>query len=67
MTAFKDRKQKLIDQMQAARKKIEELKLKRAQEIGMLAIQAGLAEVDDNILKKSFLEVAKNCQTQPSN
>ena len=59
MSTFKDRKQKLTEQITAAKKKIDELKLKRAQEIGMLAIQSGLAEVDDNVLKKSFLEVAK--------
>jgi hypothetical protein len=59
MSSFKDRKQKLTEQIHAAKKKIDDLKLKRAQEIGMLAIQSGLAEVDDNILKKSFLEVAK--------
>lgn len=59
MNSFKDRKQKLTEQINAAKKKIDDLKLKRAQEIGMLAIQSGLAEVDDNVLKKSFLEVAK--------
>jgi hypothetical protein len=59
MSSFKDRKLKLSEQINAAKKKIDELKLKRAQEIGMLAIQSGLAEVDDNILKKSFLDVAK--------
>lgn len=59
MSSFKDRKQKLTEQIHAAKKKIDDLKLKRAQEIGMLAIQSGLAEVDDNIIKKSFLEVAK--------
>lgn len=59
MNSFKDRKQKLTEQITAAKKKIDDLKLKRAQEIGMLAIQSGLAEIDDNVLKKSFLEVAK--------
>lgn len=59
MSTFKDRKQKLTEQITAAKKKIDELKLKRAQEIGMLAIQSGLAEVEDDILKKSFLDVSK--------
>lgn len=67
MQKFTDRKQKLIEQINSAKKRIEHLTTKRAQEIGMLAIQHGLEEADENFLKSQFSRMAEQWETSKSN
>lgn len=58
MANYQERKSKLLQQMDSAKQKIGRLTVKRAQEIGLLAMSFQLEELDDDLLKKHFTDIA---------
>ena len=59
LSKFKEKRESLLKQVQAAQKRLDELEMKRKMEIGDLAIKCGLADMDDEILKTAFEKLAK--------
>jgi hypothetical protein len=58
LSKFKEKRDGLLKQVQAAQKRLEELENKRKLEVGALAIEAGLADMDDALLKAAFEKIA---------
>lgn len=58
MTNYQERKSKLLSQMDLAKQKIEKLTTKRALEIGQLAMSFQLEDLEDELLKNHFKEIA---------
>lgn len=62
MANYQERKSKLLQQMDSAKQKIGRLTVKRAQEIGLLAMSFQLEELDDDLLKNHFKDIATHEQ-----
>jgi len=58
MANYQERKSKLLQQMDSAKQKIEKLTTKRAQEIGQLAMAYQLEDLDDDLLRNHFKDIA---------
>lgn len=60
MSNYHEKKQKLLTQIDTTKNKIEKLKTRRAQEIGLLAMNYQLEDLDDDLLKKHFEKIASS-------
>lgn len=54
-----EKEQKLINKIEKAKKDLANLKQKRKEKIGELAIKAGLANVDDQLLQDHLSRIAQ--------
>lgn len=65
MNNYIERKDKLISQIEKAKNQIEKLRNKRVNEIGQLAMNCGIADLDNITLEEYFIQIAKEQQTTP--
>lgn len=54
-----EKEQALLDKIGKAKKSLNRLKDKRRKEIGVLAMKAGLSDIDDDKLLAAFQKLAK--------
>jgi hypothetical protein len=57
--SISEKEKKLLDKIEKARKDLSKLKQKRKEKLGELAIKAGLAGIDNQVLQERLALLAK--------